>query len=61
MAQRDQRSDLASVMYPALSREAKARAAEQARQDVELKARLKRTAENLQATIDAVRAEKRGR
>jgi hypothetical protein len=45
-------------MYPALSQEARSRAAAQARQDAELKARNKRMAERLQAITDAVRAEK---
>jgi hypothetical protein len=59
MAQRDQKQpDLASAMYPALSREAKAREAWQARAQAEQKERNKRLAENLQATIDAVRREK---
>jgi hypothetical protein len=54
MARRDQKPDLASAMYPALSRETKAREAWQVRAEAERKARLKRTADNLQATIDAV-------
>jgi hypothetical protein len=45
-------------MWPHLSREAKAKAAQQAKARAELKARNKRLADNLQATIDAVRREK---
>jgi hypothetical protein len=50
--------DLASAMFPALSREAKAKAAQQAKAREEQKVRNKRLADNLQATIDAVRREK---
>jgi hypothetical protein len=50
--------DLASAMYPALSREAKAKEAAQAKAQAELRERLKRTSDNLQATIDAVRSDK---
>ena len=50
--------DLASALYPHLSRDAKAKAAQEVKVREELKARSKRTVENLQATIDAVRREK---
>ena len=55
---REQKPDLASALWPHLSREAKAKAAQQAKARAELKARNKRLADNLQATIDAVRREK---
>ena len=57
--QREQ--SLASSMYPVISQEAKAREAQQAKAREELKAHNRRMAEHLQATIDAIRAEKRGR
>jgi hypothetical protein len=60
MAQRDTKPDLASAMYPSLSRDAKAQEAKNERWQAEQKARNKRLADNLQATIDAVRRE-RGR
>jgi hypothetical protein len=50
--------DLASALWPSLSRDAKAKAAQEAKAREELKARLQRTKDNLQATIDAVRREK---
>jgi hypothetical protein len=60
MAQRDQKqSDLASLMYPHLSRETKAKEAQQAKAREELKAHNQRLADNLQATIDAVRRERK--
>ena len=59
MAQRDQKqSDLAGAMWPHLSRAAKAEGQRQIQWQAELKERSKRTADNLQATIDAVRKEK---
>jgi len=59
--QRNQKQpDLASAMYPALSREAKAREAQQVRAQAEQKARSKRTADNLQEVLDSLRKE-RGR
>jgi len=58
MAQRDQKPDLASAMYPALSATARAERARQAQAQAELKARNRRLVDNLQATIDAVRREK---
>ena len=60
MAQRDTKPDLASALYPHLSQAAKAQQAVQARADAERKARLKRTADNLQSVIDSLRKE-RGR
>jgi hypothetical protein len=59
MAQRDQKPDLASAMYPALSREARQQAAEKQQAQAEQKARLKRTAENLQEVLDSFK--ERGR
>jgi hypothetical protein len=58
MAEQRKHGDLASVMYPNLSREAKAKEAQQAKAQAELKARNRRLADNLQATIDAVRRDK---
>ena len=51
-------SDLASVMYPALSREVKAQQAAQARAREEQKTRSARTAANQQAAIDALHRER---
>jgi hypothetical protein len=51
-------SDLASAMWPHLSREARAKAAQEAKAREELRARNRRLADDLQATIDAVRREK---
>jgi hypothetical protein len=45
-------------MWPHLSREAKAKAAQEAKAQAELRERNRRLADNLQATIDAVRSEK---
>jgi len=56
--QREPKPDLASAMWPHLSREAKAKAAQEAKAQAELRERNKRLADNLQATIDAVRSEK---
>ena len=56
--QREPKPDLASAMWPHLSREAKAKAAQEAKAQAELRERLKRTSDNLQATIDAVRSDK---
>jgi hypothetical protein len=53
--------DLASAMYPALSREVKAQQAAQARAREEQKVRSARTAVNLQAAIDALRRERGSR
>ena len=64
MAQREPsaaKSDLASAMYPSLSREVKAQQAAQARAREEQKTRSARTAANLQAAIDSLQQEKRGR
>ena len=58
MAPRDERPDLASAMYPALSQQARQREASEAKAREEQKVRSKRLADNLQATIDAVRREK---
>jgi hypothetical protein len=56
MAERDQKqSDLAGAMWPHLSQPAKAERARQARMESERRERSKRLADNLQATIDAVR------
>jgi hypothetical protein len=60
MAQRDQKPDLASAMWPHLSREAKAKAAQEAKAQAELKARLKRTAQHLGEVLASLR-EERGR
>ena len=61
MAQRDQKpSDLASAMWPHLSQAARAEEARQSQADAERKARLKRTADNLQSVLDSLRQE-RGR
>jgi len=56
--QREPKPDLASAMWPHLSREAKAKAAQEAKAQAELRERNRRLADNLQATIDAVRSEK---
>jgi hypothetical protein len=61
MTQREQRPDLASAMYPHLSRAARAEAARQAQADAELKARLRRTANNLQEVLDSLRKEREQR
>jgi hypothetical protein len=61
MAQRDTKPDLASAMYPSLSREAKAQEAKNERWQAEQRARDKRLADHLQETIDAVRREKQER
>jgi hypothetical protein len=59
MGQRDQKqSNLASAMWPHLSQAAKAEQARQARIQSEQRERNRRLAENLQATLDAVRREK---
>ena len=58
MAEQRTRPDLASAMYPSLSREARQQAAEKQRAQAELKARLKRTASNLQEVLDSLRREK---
>ena len=59
MAQREQKQrDLASLMYPSLSRAAKVEQARQARTQPEQRERSRRTAENLRATIDAIRRER---
>jgi hypothetical protein len=55
---REQKPDLASALWPHLSREAKAKETQQAKAQAELRERNKRLADNLQATIDAVRSEK---
>jgi hypothetical protein len=61
MAPRDQKQkDLASLMYPQLSREARQQAAEKQRVQAEQRERSKQTAENLQEVIDSLRRE-RGR
>jgi hypothetical protein len=59
MTQRDQKPDLASVMYPALSQQARQQRAQEARAQAERRERNKRLADNLQATLDAVRRDKR--
>ena len=56
--QREPKPDLASAMWPHLSREATAKAAQEATAQAELRERNRRLADNLQATIDAVRSEK---
>jgi hypothetical protein len=48
-------------MYPSLSRETKAKAAQEAKAQAEQKARNRRLADHLQATLDAVRREKQER
>ena len=53
--------DLASAMYPSLSRETKAQEAKNERWQAEQKARNRRLADHLQATLDAVRREKQER
>jgi hypothetical protein len=53
--------DLASAMYPNLSKAARERAAQQARQDAELRERSKRTAAHLDEVIAAIRREREGR
>ena len=58
MTQREQKPDLASAMWPHFSREAKAKEAQQAKAQAEQKARLRRTIENLDEIIDAVRKER---
>ena len=60
MAQRDTKPDLASALYPHLSQAAKVEQARQAQAQAEQKARLKRTADNLQEVLDSLRKE-RGR
>jgi len=61
MAQRDQPPpDLASAMYPALSREARQRQASEAKAQAEQRGRLKRTAANIQEVIDALHRERGG-
>ena len=50
--------DLASAMWPHLSRAVKAEGQRKLLWQKELKERSKRTSENLQATIDAVRRDK---
>jgi hypothetical protein len=57
--QRDQKqTDLASALYPHLSREVKAQQAAQVRARAEQKTRSARTAANLQAAIDALHRER---
>jgi hypothetical protein len=58
MAQRDQKPDLASALYPALSAAARAKAAREVKAREELKTRNRRLADRLQATIDAVRRDR---
>jgi hypothetical protein len=58
MAQRDTKPDLASALWPHLSQAARAEQARQAQADAELKARLKRTANNLQEVLDSLRKER---
>jgi hypothetical protein len=55
---RDRRPDLASALWPHLSRAAKAQEAAQARAQAEQKARIKRTAGNLQEVLDSLQREK---
>jgi hypothetical protein len=50
--------DLASALWPHLSQAAKAEQARQAQAQAELKARIKRTADNLQEVLDSLRNEK---
>ena len=52
--------DLASAMWPHLSRAAKAEGQRQIQWQAELKERSKRTADNLQSVLDSLRTE-RGR
>jgi hypothetical protein len=52
------RPDLASAMYPSLSRRAREREAEQAKASEEQRARLKRTADNLQEALNSLRRER---
>jgi hypothetical protein len=58
MAERDQKQpDLASALYPHLSREAKAQRARQAQAQAEQKMRSQKTAQHLQEAIDDLRRE----
>jgi hypothetical protein len=57
MAPREQKPDLASAMWPHLSRDVKVREVEQTKAQVEMRERLKRMAENLQEVTDAWRKE----
>jgi hypothetical protein len=58
MAQREQKPDLASAMYPSLSRETRQREAAEAKWWEEHKARNQRTAQRLQEAIDDLRRER---
>jgi hypothetical protein len=61
MAQRDPRPSLAAAMYPNLSREAKAKAAEQTKAQQELRERSRRTAAHLDEVLESIRREREGR
>jgi hypothetical protein len=60
VAKQSKRS-VADSMWPSLSGEAKAQQAKNEQWQVEQRVEAKRMADHLQATIDAIRAEKRGR
>jgi hypothetical protein len=62
MVQRDQKQpDVASAMWPHLSRAAKAEGQRQIQWQAEQKERSKRMVKNLDVIIEEIRAEKRGR
>jgi hypothetical protein len=52
--------DIASALYPHLSRTAREQAAAEQRAQAEQKARLKRTGDNLQEVLDSLRRERGG-
>jgi hypothetical protein len=56
--ERDRKPDLASAMWPALSRDAKAREAQQARADAARKADIRRLVSNLDELVDGLRKER---
>ena len=60
MAERDQKPDIASAMWPHLSRAAKAEGQRQIQWQAELKERSKRTADHLQEVLDSLRKEREG-
>jgi hypothetical protein len=61
MAPREQKPDLASALWPHLSREAKAEEVQQAKAQAERKADIRRLVSNLDELVAAVRREKAGR
>jgi hypothetical protein len=56
--QRRGEPSIGDAMWPSLSQQARQQQAREARAQAELKARSKRTAENLQSVLDAIRREK---